>query len=110
MTQINNDQIFHQVQALLVELFELDAEDIHLESNLYQDLDLDSIDAVDLVVRLQNLTGKKFSPMNLKMYAPLMMSLSQLLICSRLNNDNASANNIVSLSTDRLPCRRLLRH
>ncbi|CEO41491.1 acyl carrier protein [Photobacterium kishitanii] len=62
MTQINNDQIFHQVQALLVELFELDAEDIHLESNLYQDLDLDSIDAVDLVVRLQNLTGKKIQP------------------------------------------------
>lgn len=62
MTQINNDQIFHQIQTLLVELFELDADDIHLESNLYQDLDLDSIDAVDLVVRLQNFTGKKIQP------------------------------------------------
>ncbi|SMY16606.1 MULTISPECIES: acyl carrier protein [Photobacterium] len=59
MTQMNNDQIFDQVKALLVELFELDANDIHLDSHLYQDLDLDSIDAVDLVVRLQNLTGKK---------------------------------------------------
>ncbi|MCP4956409.1 acyl carrier protein [Photobacterium aquimaris] len=59
MTQMNNDQIFDQVKALLVELFELDASDIHLDSHLYQDLDLDSIDAVDLVVRLQNLTGKK---------------------------------------------------
>ncbi|SMY35336.1 acyl carrier protein [Photobacterium andalusiense] len=59
MTQMNNDQIFDQVQTLLVELFELDASDIHLDSHLYQDLDLDSIDAVDLVVRLQNLTGKK---------------------------------------------------
>lgn len=59
MTQMNNDQIFDQVKLLLVELFELDANDIHLDSHLYQDLDLDSIDAVDLVVRLQNLTGKK---------------------------------------------------
>ena len=59
MTQMNNDQIFDQIKALLVELFELDANDIHLDSHLYQDLDLDSIDAVDLVVRLQNLTGKK---------------------------------------------------
>lgn len=59
MTQMNNDQIFDQVKVLLVELFELDANDIHLDSHLYQDLDLDSIDAVDLVVRLQNLTGKK---------------------------------------------------
>lgn len=62
MTQINNDQIFNQVQTLLVELFELDANDIHLDSHLYQDLDLDSIDAVDLVVRLQNFTGKKIQP------------------------------------------------
>ena len=62
MTQINNDQIFDQVQTLLVELFELDANDIHLDSHLYQDLDLDSIDAVDLVVRLQNFMGKKIQP------------------------------------------------
>ncbi|MCD9466818.1 acyl carrier protein [Photobacterium sp. NCIMB 13483] len=62
MTQINNDQIFIQIQDLLVELFELDANDIQPQSNLYQDLDLDSIDAVDLVVRLQNLTGKKIQP------------------------------------------------
>ena len=62
MTQINNDQIFDQVQTLLVELFELDANDIHLDSHLYQDLGLDSIDAVDLVVRLQNFTGKKIQP------------------------------------------------
>lgn len=110
MTQINNDQIFDQVQTLLVELFELDANDIHLDSHLYQDLDLDSIDAVDLVVRLQNFTGKKSNPMNLKMFVRLMMSLSPLQICSRLNNDNASANNIVSISPDSLPRRGLLRH
>ncbi|MCV5899392.1 acyl carrier protein, partial [Escherichia coli] len=32
------------------------------DAHLYQDLDLDSIDAVDLVVHLQNVTGKKIKP------------------------------------------------
>ena len=56
---MNQQEIFTQVQAALVELFELDAEAVTMESHLYQDLELDSIDAVDLVVRLQKLTGKK---------------------------------------------------
>ena len=42
--------------------FEIDAEDISLEANLYEDLDLDSIDAVDLVVKLREITGKKIEP------------------------------------------------
>jgi acyl carrier protein len=29
---------------------------------LYEDLDLDSIDAVDLIVKLSELTGRKISP------------------------------------------------
>ena len=52
---------------LLLELFELDAVDIQPETLLYQDLDLDSLDAVDLVVHLQKLTGKKIKPEEFKM-------------------------------------------
>ncbi|MBW3696327.1 acyl carrier protein [Vibrio sp. T187] len=62
MTAVNKQEVFTQVQDALVELFELDAEDITPEAHLYQDLDLDSIDAVDLVVHLQNVTGKKIKP------------------------------------------------
>ncbi|MFV0574842.1 MAG: acyl carrier protein [Vibrio sp.] len=62
MTDMNREQVFNQVRDAFVELFELDADDITLESTLYQDLDLDSIDAVDLVVHLQKLTGKKIQP------------------------------------------------
>lgn len=67
MPNINRDAIFQQIQAALVELFELDATDIHLETNLYNELDLDSLDAVDLVVHLQKLTGKKIKPEEFKM-------------------------------------------
>ena len=63
---MNQQEIFTQVQAALVELFELDAEAVTMESHLYQDLELDSIDAVDLVVRLQKLTGKKIRPEEFK--------------------------------------------
>ncbi|GAA5645395.1 acyl carrier protein [Vibrio proteolyticus] len=62
MTDVNKEQVFQQVQSALVELFEIDAADITPDAHLYQDLDLDSIDAVDLVVHLQNVTGKKIKP------------------------------------------------
>ncbi|EIC83209.1 acyl carrier protein [Serratia sp. M24T3] len=55
-------EIYQQISELLVKLFELDADDITPESRLYEDLDLDSIDAVDLVVHLQKITGKKIKP------------------------------------------------
>ena len=67
MEELSRDEIFIQIQKALVELFELDAEDIQLETKLYQELDLDSLDAVDLVVHLQKLTGKKIKPDEFKL-------------------------------------------
>ncbi|GAM78145.1 acyl carrier protein [Vibrio ishigakensis] len=62
MTDVKQDEVFLQVKDALEKLFEIDASDISLEKHLYKDLDLDSIDAVDLVVHLQNVTGKKIKP------------------------------------------------
>lgn len=66
MTEVNKADIFQKVRDALEELFELAPEDITPEAHLYQDLDLDSIDAVDLVVHLQNITGKKIKPEEFK--------------------------------------------
>ncbi|CAH0991520.1 Acyl carrier protein [Sinobacterium norvegicum] len=63
---MNKAEIFNQLQSIMVELFELDAEQVTLQSHLYEDLDLDSIDAVDLVVQLQNITGEKIKPEEFK--------------------------------------------
>lgn len=41
--------------------FELDPASISLESNLYQDLEIDSIDAVDLIDHIKRQTGKKIA-------------------------------------------------
>lgn len=62
----SKEQIFAQLQDILNNLFEIDKDDITLDSTLYEDLDLDSIDAVDLVVQLQNFTGRKFKPEEFK--------------------------------------------
>ncbi len=56
------EDILAVLTKVLVDEFELDAEKIHLDAHLYQDLDLDSIDAVDLVVKLRELTGRKIEP------------------------------------------------
>lgn len=63
---MNKAEIFNQLQSIMVELFELDADEVTLQSHLYEDLDLDSIDAVDLVVQLQNITGEKIRPEEFK--------------------------------------------
>tara|TARA_Y100000782_G_scaffold115620_1_gene162045 strand:+ start:8495 stop:8803 length:309 start_codon:yes stop_codon:yes gene_type:complete len=55
-------EIYTVLQGILVDEFEIDADEISLDANLYQDLDLDSIDAVDLVVKLREITGKKIEP------------------------------------------------
>ena len=58
----NRQQILAMLTTILVDEFEIDAEAITPEANLYEELDLDSIDAVDLVIKLQQLTGKKIQP------------------------------------------------
>lgn len=57
----SRDEIFATLRSALVELFELDAERISLDANLYEDLEIDSIDAVDLIDHIKRQTGKKIA-------------------------------------------------
>lgn len=61
-----NEEILTHITSVLVELFELDAGDVVPEAHLYDDLDIDSIDAVDLVVELKKWSGKKIQPDDFK--------------------------------------------
>ena len=63
---MTNEQLFTLLSDILVDTFEVDAKDISLSANLYEDLELDSIDAVDLVVKLREETGKKIEPNDFK--------------------------------------------
>lgn len=55
-------EIFETLRGLLVEHFELDAEAIRLDARLYEDLEIDSIDAVDLLAELRGELGKRIDP------------------------------------------------
>jgi acyl carrier protein len=62
----SKEEIFNVVKDFLVNDFECDPENIKPETKLFEDLDLDSIDAVDLIVKLQQITGKKIDPETFK--------------------------------------------
>lgn len=77
----SKEEILLMLTELLVDEFEIPAEDISLEAELYGELDLDSIDAVDLVVRLREITGKKIAPESFKQVrtvADIVEALSEL--------------------------------
>lgn len=58
----SESEILNTLSSYLRELFEIPAEKITLGARLLEDLDLDSIDAVDLVVKLQQYTGRRIEP------------------------------------------------
>lgn len=64
--QYTREQIFDRLKEILADDFEIEPDKLVLEANLFEGLELDSIDAVDLAVKLQEFTEKKISPENFK--------------------------------------------
>ena len=62
----SKEEIYNYLCDTLCEEFETDRNLINPDANLFEELDLDSIDAVDLAVRLQKFTDKRISPEEFK--------------------------------------------
>ena len=60
------EEIKERLLEILENDFEINSSDVSDSSNLFTELDFDSIDAVDLAVRLQQFTDKKISPEEFK--------------------------------------------
>ena len=54
---LNREQVQEILSKALVELFEIDSSKITLTANLYEDLEIDSIDAIDLIDHIKRETG-----------------------------------------------------
>lgn len=54
---LSKDEILSKVRAVLVDEFELREEHVVPTAHLVEDLDLDSIDAINMAVRLEEETG-----------------------------------------------------
>jgi acyl carrier protein len=63
---MERDAILAHIRTTMVALFDTPPEAITPDADLVKDLDLDSIDAVDLIVKVQDLTGRKMKPEDFK--------------------------------------------
>lgn len=53
------EEIYNTLRDTLNELFEVELERITPQANLYTDLQIDSIDAIDLIDQVRRKTGRK---------------------------------------------------
>ena len=58
----SREEALSKVVEILADSFELDAKKILPSSTLYEELDLDSIDAIDIFTQLRELTGRRPDP------------------------------------------------
>ena len=82
---MTRDEIFSEIVEILSDTFELEKSQIKPESTLYEDLDLDSIDAVDIFVQLRDMTGRRPNPETAKQ----IRTVDELITC--VENEIAAA-------------------
>lgn len=63
---MTDDDILARIRDIFKENFEIEPERVTPEAHLFEDLDLDSIDAVDLAIKLQEMTGRRIKPEEFK--------------------------------------------
>jgi len=63
---MNDEQILNRLKDILEDAFEISPDRVVPEAQLFGELELDSIDAVDLAIKLQEMTGKRIKPENFK--------------------------------------------
>lgn len=62
----SHDNILQLIKDIMLEMFEIEEQLVTPEARLAEDLDFDSIDAVDMIVKLKEITGKAVKPDDFK--------------------------------------------
>lgn len=63
---MTDTEILERIRTIFKENFEIDPARVTPEAHLFEELDLDSIDAVDLAIKLQEMTGRRIKPEEFK--------------------------------------------
>lgn len=63
---LSREQILSHTKHILVELFEVDPGLLVPQASLYDDLDIDSIDTIDLLIELKKVLAKEIDPQAFK--------------------------------------------
>ena len=77
--KFTKEQIFEELKNILHDELEIDEDLIKGEANLFEDFELDSIDAVDIAVRMQRFTDKKLTPKQIKTVDDVVNAVLALL-------------------------------
>lgn len=59
-------EIYEYLKKSMTELFEIPAEKITPQAKIYEDLEIDSIDAIDMIDALKKYSGHRMSPNDFK--------------------------------------------
>lgn len=79
---ITDTEILERVRTALHATFDVDPALVTPEAQLFTDLGLDSIDAVDLAIQVQEMTGKRIKPddfRHVRTVADVIVAVRQLL-------------------------------
>ena len=63
---MDTENLYLKIREILVEQFDVEESSVTMDANLYEELEIDSIDAVDLLVQLKEVTGRKIAPETFK--------------------------------------------
>jgi acyl carrier protein len=63
---MDTEKLYLKIRDILVEQFDVEESSVTMDANLYEELEIDSIDAVDLLVQLKEVTGRKIAPETFK--------------------------------------------
>ncbi|CAJ0699784.1 acyl carrier protein [Ralstonia holmesii] len=63
---MTDTEILERIRVIFKENFDIDPARVTPEAHLFEELDLDSIDAVDLAIKLQEMTGRRIKPEEFK--------------------------------------------
>jgi acyl carrier protein len=66
MDPATKTEILREIQLMMKELFDLDEEKVQPSARLIEDLELDSLDAIDLAVKVEEMTGLAFDEQKIR--------------------------------------------
>ena len=87
---MTKNELFDRIVTILHDSFEIEPARITPEARLYDDLDIDSIDAVDLIVQLKPLVGKRLNAEAFKSVRTVQDVVDALYLL--VNEDQPAAN------------------
>ena len=59
---MKKEDILARIASIMEETFEIDPARVTPQAKLYDDLEIDSIDAVDMIVQLKPIVGRRLEP------------------------------------------------